>query len=291
MIDILNLFPAFYKDILEIEELAATQNAMFNNLEIEFQKALNNQFINTCDVNYLKKYESLFNIINTSDDIEFRRERLLNRMAMNIPFTLRGLKQKLDKIIGPDNYNIRVDYDNQTLYIESQILSQVWANETYITVNNIKPANIVFINKPLIQEGLLLNETLSYSERNYNYKLGVWILGSKPFMSLKEKGIIKMAESKSINENLLNDLRKTLKDKVSYIKINNSIKIQDFLKLEIIDNEIIIEYAFKKNANVTEITKVEVFDSNDRNLSTINLYVPVIEDIELKHIFRIKEGV
>lgn len=290
MIDILNLFPTFYKDILEIEELAATQNAMFNNLEIEFQKALNNQFINTCDVNYLKKYESLFNIINTSDDIEFRRERLLNRMAMNIPFTLRGLKQKLDKIIGPDNYNIRVDYDNQTLYIESQILSQVWANETYITVNNIKPANIVFINKPLIQEGLLLNETLSYSERNYNYKLGVWRLGSKPFMSLKEKGIIKMAESKSINENLLNDLRKTLKDKVSYIKINNSIKIQDFLKLEIIDNEIIIEYAFKKNANVTEITKVEVFDSNDRNLSTINLYVPVIEDIELKHIFRIKEG-
>lgn len=290
MIDLLNLFPAFYKDILEIKELAATQNAMFNNLEIEFQKALNNQFINTCDVNYLKKYESLFNIINTSDDIEFRRERLLNRMAMNIPFTLRGLKQKLDKIIGPDNYNIRVDYDNQTLYIESQILSQVWANETYITVNNIKPANIVFINKPLIQEGLLLNETLSYSERNYNYKLGVWRLGSKPFMSLKEKGIIKMAESKSINENLLNDLRKTLKDKVSYIKINNSIKIQDFLKLEIIDNEIIIEYAFKKNTNIAEITKVEVFDSNDRNLSTINLYVPVIEDIELKHIFRIKEG-
>lgn len=291
MIDILSLFPAFYKDILEIKELAATQNSMFNNLEIEFQKALNNQFINTCDVNYLKKYESLFNIINTSDDIEFRRERLLNRMAMNIPFTLRGLKQKLDKIIGPDNYNIRVDYDNQTLYIESQILSQVWANETYITVNNIKPANIVFINKPLIQEGLLLNETLSYSERNYNYKLGVWRLGSKPFMSLKEKGIIKMAESKSINENLLNDLRKTLKDKVSYIKINNSIKIQDFLKLEIINNEIIIEYAFKKNTNVTEITKVEVFDNNDRNLSTINLYVPVIEDIELKHIFRIKEGV
>ena len=139
MVDIKGYFPEIYDGVLEIDELIASENSLFDELEKEFNKVLLNQFITTCDVSTIAKYENLFSIVpDSSKDIEFRRSRVLNRLAMNSSFTLRFLEEKLNELIGKGKYKIEIDYDKYSMYIESASLNQDWFNETYITINTIK---------------------------------------------------------------------------------------------------------------------------------------------------------
>ena len=293
MVNIKGYFPEIYDGVLEIDELIASENSLFDELEKEFNKVLLNQFITTCDVSTIAKYENLFSIVpDSSKDIEFRRSRVLNRLAMNSSFTLRFLEEKLNELIGKGKYKIEIDYDKYSMYIESARLNQDWFNETYITINKIKPANMVFINRPRIDYKVLANEEVSYGQREYNYRLGTrWKLGAKPFKSVVEKGVVKVPEGKSITEELLNGLRGVTLERIHHIRINGSLDKDEFITKEIQNKNLVIKYAVLKSEIEEGITKVEILDSNNKVLTTINVYIPVIEDLEIKHILKIEEGV
>jgi hypothetical protein len=293
MINIKPYFPTLYNDILEVDTLVKVENDLFENLNNEFEKAIKNEYVITADKETLKRYETLLRIVDGDDkELSFRRQRILNRLAMNMPFTLRALKQKLDELIGKGNYNIFVDPGKFTIYVESKILNQTWFNETYITINKMKPANIVFINKPLIEEKILANEEIRLAQREYNYRLGsTWRLGSLPFKSLHQKGAIKLKENSSIQEYFLNELKSFALNKIGYVKLNNIKVINDFITKDVVDGKITLEYAVLNSFNLSEITKVDVYTSDNKLLTSIDLYVPIIEDLELKHILNIEEGV
>lgn len=293
MINIKNYFPTLYNDILEIDSLVKIENDLFENLNTEFEKAIKNEYVITADKETIKKYEILLRI-NDGDnkELSFRRKRILNRLAMNMPFTLRALKQKLDELIGKGNYNIFVDPGKFTLYIESKILNQTWFNETYITINKMKPANIVFINKPFVDEKILANEELMLAQREYNYKLGsTWRLGTLPFKSLHEKGAIKLKQNNSIQKYFLDELKGFALSKIGYVKLNNVKVIKKFITKDIVNEKLTLEYAVLHSFGLNEITKVDVYTSDNKLLTSIDLYVPIIEDIELKHVINIEEGV
>lgn len=99
------------------------------------------------------------------------------------PFTLGFLYQKLDEIIGKGLWSVTVDYPNYTLYIESSSESQQYFTEVLYTINKIKPAHIVFINKPLTITELTVDETVELTDLQWNYILGSWKLGEKPFIT------------------------------------------------------------------------------------------------------------
>lgn len=293
MINIKNYFPTLYNDILEIDTLVKIENDLFENLNAEFEKAIKNEYVITADKETIKKYEILLRI-NDGDnkELSFRRQRILNRLAMNMPFTLRALKQKLDELIGKGNYNIFVDPGKFTLYIESKILNQTWFNETYITINKMKPANIVFINKPFVDEKILANEELMLAQREYNYRLGsTWILGTLPFKSLHEKGAIKLKQNNSIQKYFLDELKGFVLSKIGYVKLNNIKVINEFITKDIVNEKLTLEYAVLHSFGLDEITKVDVYTSDNKLLTSIDLYVPIIEDLELKHVINIEEGV
>ena len=293
MINIKSYFPPLYNDILEIDTLVKIENDLFENLNSEFEKAIKNEYVITADKETIKKYEILLRI-NDGDnkELSFRRQRILNRLAMNMPFTLRALKQKLDELIGKGNYNIFVDPGKFTLYIESKILNQTWFNETYITINKMKPANIVFINKPFIDEKILANEELMLAQREYNYRLGsTWRLGTLPFKSLHEKGAIKLKQNNSIQKYFLDELKGFALSKIGYVKLNNIKVINEFITKDIVNGKLTLEYAVLHSFGLNEISKVDIYTSDNKLLTSIDLYVPIIEDLELKHIINIEEGV
>lgn len=293
MINIKSYFPPLYNDILEIDTLVKIENDLFENLNSEFEKAIKNEYVITADKETIKKYETLLRI-NDGDDKElsFRRQRILNRLAMNMPFTLKALKQKLDELIGKGNYNIFINPGKFTLYIESKILNQTWFNETYITINKMKPANIVFINKPFVDEKILANEELMLAQREYNYRLGsTWRLGTLPFKSLHEKGAIKLKQNNSIQKYFLYELKGFALSRIGYVKLNNVKVINEFITKDIVNGQLTLEYAVLKSFDLNEITKVDVYTSDNKLLTSIDLYVPIIEDLELKHVINIEEGV
>lgn len=293
MIDIKPYFPSLYNNILEIDNLVKVENDLFENLNSEFDKAIRNEYVVTADKETIKRYETLLRITDGDDkELSFRRQRILNRLAMNMPFTIKALKQKLDELIGKGNYNVFVDSDRFTLYVESKILNQVWFNETYITIHKMKPANIIFVNKPFIDEKILANEEITLAQREYNYRLGsTWRLGTLPFKSLHQKGAIKLKGNNSIQDYFINELKNFALSKIGYVKLNNTKVINEFITKNIIDGKLTLEYAVLKSFGLTEITKVDVYTPDNNLLTSINLYVPIIEDLELKHVINIEEGV
>ena len=293
MIDIKPYFPSLYNNILEIDNLVKVENDLFENLNSEFDKAIRNEYVVTADKETIKRYETLLRITDGDDkELSFRRQRILNRLAMNMPFTIKALKQKLDELIGKGNYNVFVDPDRFTLYVESKILNQVWFNETYITIHKMKPANIIFVNKPFIDEKILANEEITLAQREYNYRLGsTWRLGTLPFKSLHQKGAIKLKENNSIQDYFINELKNFALNKIGYVKLNNTKVINEFITKNIIDGKLTLEYAVLKSFGLIEITKVDVYTPDNNLLTSINLYVPIIEDLELKHVINIEDGV
>lgn len=286
--------PRIYKNILEFDKLIETENELFNSINSETNKVKDNQYVLTADLDGIIMYEQMLEIIANPaiEDIEFRKNRIINRLSMTLPFTFRFLKQRLDEIIGKDRWKAYLDFDNYTLYVESSAVNQIWYHEVLVTVNKLKPANIVFINKPLIVEYILISEKINLSEVIFNYKLGTsWVLGLKPFTSLDDMGVIKVATTPSIKQDLLNHMATFTASDIADVRINGTFMVPALVTKAAVNNLVTVEYEISETDGIPEITQIELLDSVGTVLADSAVYVPVLERVILKHNILIKEGV
>ena len=285
------LFPSVYDRVLEISVLSETDDVLLDQALAKLERAQLNQFILTADEETISVYEKMFSILAnpTTETLQFRRERILNRMSLQPPFTMRWLQNKLDEIIGVGKWNAYVDYANRTLYIESFVVNQQWFNELRITINRIKPCNLVFVNKPLIMADVVANETIVSAKQHYNYILGRWQLGQEPFITTDSEEVIKLPSVNSINPNLLADIASFSATDIVAVRLNGSVKLSDFTTKAGQGTATIVEYEVKP-AQASEITQIELLGTGDRVLTASSVYIPVTEAVICKHAINFKEG-
>lgn len=285
------LFPSVYNGVLEISVLSETDDVLLDQALAKLERAQLNQFILTADEETISVYEKMFSILAnpTTETLQFRRERILNRMSLQPPFTMRWLQNKLDGIIGVGKWNAYVDYANRTLYIESFVVNQQWFNELRITINRIKPCNLVFVNKPLIMADVVANETIVSATQHYNYILGQWQLGQEPFATTDSEEVIKLPSVNSINPNLLADVASFSATDVVAVRLNGSVKLSNFTTKAGQGTTTIVEYEVKP-AQASEITQIELLGTGDRVLTASAVYIPVTEAVICKHSINFKEG-
>lgn len=285
------LFPSVYNGVLEISVLSETDDVLLDRALAKLERAQLNQFILTADEETISVYEKMFSILAnpTTETLQFRRERILNRMSLQPPFTMRWLQNKLDEIIGVGKWNAYVDYANRTLYIESFVVNQQWFNELRITINRIKPCNLVFVNKPLIMADVVANETIVSATQHYNYILGQWQLGQEPFATTDSEEVIKLPSVNSINPNLLADVASFSATDVVAVRLNGSVKLSNFTTKAGQGTTTIVEYEVKP-AQASEITQIELLGTGDRVLTASSVYIPVTEAVICKHAINFKEG-
>ena len=285
------LFPSVYNGVLEISVLSETDDVLLDQSLAKLERAQLNQFILTADEETISVYEKMFSILAnpTTETLQFRRERILNRMSLQPPFTMRWLQNKLDEIIGVGKWDAYVDYANRTLYIESFVVNQQWFNELRITINRIKPCNLVFVNKPLIMADVVANETIVSATKHYNYILGQWQLGQEPFATTDPEEVIKLPSVNSINPNLLADVASFSATDVVAVRLNGSVKLSDFTTKAGQGTTTIVEYEVKP-AQASEITQIELLGTGDRVLTASAVYIPVTEAVICKHSINFKEG-
>ena len=230
--DLLALLPPWYREVLDYQELCRTETAQFEALADEIIGVADNFFFQTMDEGAVSMWEQVFQIVPnpSTESLDFRRARVLNRITTRPPYTLGFLYQKLDELIGPGEWTVTVDYPNYTLYIESAAQNQNYATELAFTINRIKPAHIVWINSPFVRTGLMLSETISSAQRTYNYKLGSWELGLLPFATDGPEGVIKMPETPSIQQALLTGVANFVSGDVASARVNGTIPIADLAK-------------------------------------------------------------
>ena len=285
------LFPSVYDGVLEISVLSETDDVLLDQALAKLERTQLNQFILTADEETISVYEKMFSILAnpTTETLQFRRERILNRMSLQPPFTMRWLQNKLDGIIGVGKWNAYVDYANRTLYIESFVVNQQWFNELRITINRIKPCNLVFVNKPLIMADVVANETIVSAKQHYNYILGQWQLGQEPFATTDSEEVIKLPSVNSINPNLLADVASFSATDVVAVRLNGSVKLSNFTTKAGQGTTTIVEYEVKP-AQASEITQIELLGTGDRVLTASAVYIPVTEAVICKHSINFKEG-
>ena len=283
--------PDWYAQILDYQALMNAEQPSFDALADEIIAVADNFFFQTMDASAVIMWEQIFNIAAdpTYEDIEFRRTRVLNRISTKPPFTLGFLYQKLDELIGPGEWEVTVDYPNYTLYIESSAQNQSYAQEVAFTINRIKPAHIVYVNTPLVQASLLLSETIELTQREYNYKLGAWGLGLQPFADETFLGVIKTAQTPSIQQALLNDVATFTSSDIASARINGTTVISDISK-SVDGSTCTITYPVTP-AQASAITLVELLKEDNTVLASSAIYVPVDQGTILKHVIPVQEGV
>lgn len=289
--DLLALLPPWYREVLDYQELCRTETAQFEALADEIIGVADNFFFQTMDEGAVSMWEQVFQIVPnpSTESLDFRRARVLNRITTRPPYTLGFLYQKLDELIGPGEWTVTVDYPNYTLYIESAAQNQNYATELAFTINRIKPAHIVWINSPFVRTGLLLSETISSAQRTYNYKLGSWELGLLPFATDGPEGVIKMPETPSIQQALLTGVANFVSGDVASARVNGTIPIADLAK-SVEGAELTVTYTVLPS-QTTEITALELLDGEGNVLTSSTVYIPVTTNVVMKHIIPVAEGV
>lgn len=287
-------FPRFYDGYVEIDAIIDTEDKAFEEIGVNFRRAINNQFIKLADETGISAYEVLFDVIAdpSTETLEERRDRLLNRVSVIPYYTTIFLRNRLDSLIGAWLYNLIIDYDNYTLYLESAAKNQLYYNEIAVLMSNIKPCNIVFINMPLVLQQIFVSEQVNVSKLTYNYVLGgQWKLGEKPFISYEDKGIIKGRSTNSMSSLMEVKYRQFTLSEITSVLINNTIRITTFLTKEEVNGEAIIEYIVPQQEQNIEVTNIKLLDKDGLICFESPVYVPVYEDTIMKHNIIIKEGV
>ena len=288
---LMSFVPPVYTDIVEINDIIKSEESLMDIARRELSAAFANTFILTSDEQGVIMFEKMLSIVADvqKEDLEFRRNRILNRLSMSPPFTFRFLKKKLDEIIGPGAWAAYVDFDNYALYVESSSVDQNWYSEVSFTINSIKPCNMVFVNVPYTSAEVRLNEHISYSQQNWRYRLGSWKLGRYPFATFDGGGIIKMADIKSVQQALLDDAAVCVADTISLVVLNGNIEITEFRLKQAHDNIVSVEYAVTPEMT-NLITDIKLCKADGTVLTQSTVYVPVTQGIVSKHLITVKEG-
>ena len=284
-------FPPWYREVLDYQQMCQTETAQFEALAQEITGIAENFFFQTMGLDGIEMWEQIFHIVPNpqTEDVDFRRYRVLNRITTKPPFTLGFLYQKLDELIGPGLWEVTVDYPNYALYIESSAQNQNYASEVAFTINRIKPAHIVYVNAPFIQSGILLSETIEKAKRVFNYHLGYWNLGQLPFASDEDSEVVKMPEVPSIQTALLTGVANFVSGDVASARINGTISISALTK-SVSGNTLTITYTVT-SSQTTEVTQAELLDADGNVLTSSNIYVPITDTAVIKHTIPVAEGV
>lgn len=285
-----NYLPNWFREILDYQEICNTESERFEALADEINAVADNYFFQSMNAGAVSMWENIFNIIpNPSvETLEFRRFRVLNRISTKPPFTLGFLYQKLDELIGKGKWSVTVDYPNYTLYIESSSENQQYFTEVLYTINKIKPAHIVFINKPLTISSLTLDESVELTDLTWNYRLGSWGLGLHPFVTSETKEVVVVPAADSIQTALLNSTASCVINTVLSARVNGNIAITALTK-ETQGNTAVIQYTVTE-AQAASVTLLELIDSSGNVLTISPVYVPISGQAVFTHKIPVKEA-
>lgn len=295
--ELLNLLPPLYRDVSEYQQICSAEAQQLQTAALATQSIADNFYFQTMNLAGVQMWEQIFNITPNpaAETLVFRRARVLNRISMRPPYTLGFLYQKLDELVGPGLWSVEVDYANYALTIEAGAEDQSYWQELAYTVNHIKPAHITYISRPLIRTGILMSEEVRSAHFEWNYYLGSWALGAEPFADETDVEVIKTANINSIQPAMLNGVANFASGDVAYVQINGGIDIGTINKAvtpaQYVGGAATLTVSYNVTTTMTDaVTSVALMDANGNALTSMSVYVPVTETVNLQHTILIQEG-
>lgn len=302
-----SLYPTIYNGVLETDILTEIEDKQFNKYFEHMDTARRNQFVQTADVQGIEDTERIYRIRANpqTEDLDFRRQRLLLRMQTAPPFTMPFLRERLDKIIGVGKYRAWLTMGERnyilgswqlgrksfresayTLNVSAVTPDTNWYHEVHVLIGRIKPGNIIFSFFPMMTAMIGITETISQTNTKWHYKLnGGWKLGATPFSSMGNPEVVKMPDQKSLKESFFNLHANFTAAEVAKVLINNTVEVTVFLQKDAQDGVTTIRYVLSDGHGLNEIINIKLLRDDDTILSESAVYIPVTDMVTLQHIF------
>lgn len=189
-VNLLGHLPPFIQEYLEIREIMQSENPEFQLVEDESEIIKNNQFIQSCNLVGISKFEKLIGIVPASDDtLQSRINRVMVRWNDTVPYTWQTLLNKLNTLCGANNYEVSRNLDEHELDVTTHLDLYGQVEELDYFLSYMLPANMVlqsrnevFINLDAtakLAAGLVNCETFELSDsfkKNFGIQ-GTSILG------------------------------------------------------------------------------------------------------------------
>lgn len=289
--NICQYWPRWFREILDFQALCQTEGAELEALASAMTQVRKNLYVQTMDEDTAAEWERIFQIVPnpSTETLQFRRDRILNRLSMRPPFTLTFLYQRLDALFGPGNWEVEIDYPSYTLYIEAAVEDQQYFTEVSATIDIIKPCHIVYISRPRVAASFLLSEEIVRFKGRYNYILGGWGLGLLPFLSQSEEEVIKLPTQPSIQPAFLDQAAGFVADDIKSVRVNGSILITALSK-STVGNVASVGYRVERD-QTQAVELIELLDGAGTVLTASAVYVPIQEETAaFRNSFVVKEG-
>lgn len=146
IIDCMGHLPDYYKNIEQFKQLTHSDDEEFKLVKAQVDKDLNNAFIMKADATSVGIFEKEIGIVadTTTETLEFRRKRLINRYTTKPPFTIRWLENQVQTLLGNDLLGVWRDDDVEILYIHINISSYAVLKEFETTIEAVLPLSMLY---------------------------------------------------------------------------------------------------------------------------------------------------
>lgn len=147
-VNLLSFLPEFVQEYREIKHIMNSEQPEIQKLENETEIIKNNQFILSCDIDGIARFENLLGITPKPDDtLDARKSRVITRWNDSIPYTYKGLKEKLNVMCGEGNYLLIPSFNEYGLEIVVSLPLSGQADELDYMLSYMIPANIVVTSR------------------------------------------------------------------------------------------------------------------------------------------------
>lgn len=110
MADLMVLLPDWFKRVEEFKQIMRIEGKTLDELEADIKRVYKNHFIKTADQEIISDYETWMEIRRQAcETLDYRRERVLQKLNTVPPFTIWFFRDRLDWILGKDGYTLSVD--------------------------------------------------------------------------------------------------------------------------------------------------------------------------------------
>ncbi len=145
MSNISQYLPEYLREIREFKEICSTEDIEIERLNNKIDEIINEVKVQTAKGFGLVRYEKIFNIINTSSDIEERRFKIKSKLVNQLPFNINWLRNKLKNLVGAGNYRIDIDSKNYKVTIQ---ISHIFPDIAEVLIDEFRnefPANLLIV--------------------------------------------------------------------------------------------------------------------------------------------------
>lgn len=143
-VDLLSYQSNIIQQIREFKVLSEVEKAQHECVWQAVEDAINDQFANTLSTNGCERWESIMAIqAKDTEDLEFRRFRILSRLNERLPYTYRMLELQLRTLCGDSGYTMVLRNDEYTLIVKIALASRNKYSDVESTLRKYVPANIV----------------------------------------------------------------------------------------------------------------------------------------------------